>query len=142
MMFNRSTLIRRSIVIWLLLIPMAIANGILRESVITPAIGPQAGHVLSTMIFVVVVFAAAFILMAGADAGAGRKEAVFAGVLWVALTVLFEFGFGHYVIGHPWERLLGDYNLAAGRVWVFVLLAELLAPLMLLRAAGREVQST
>lgn len=142
MMFNKSTLIRRGIVTWLLLIPMAIANGILREYVITPAIGAQAGHVLSTMIFVVIVFAAAFTLMAGSDAAVGKKEAVFIGVMWVTLTVLFEFGFGHYVIGHPWERLLADYNLAAGRVWVFVLLAELVAPLLLLRATGREVQST
>lgn len=138
MTLNKSTLIRRGIMIWLLLFPMAIANGILREYVITPMIGAQAGHVLSTLIFVAVVFAAAFVLMAGGKGIVGRREAVFIGVMWVALTILFEFVFGHYVIGHPWEKLLGEYNLAAGRVWVFVLVAELVAPILFVGAAERR----
>jgi hypothetical protein len=29
-------------------------------------------------------------------------------------TVAFELTFGHYVMGHPWSRLLADYNLLAG----------------------------
>jgi hypothetical protein len=33
------------------------------------------------------------------------------------MTIAFEFGFGHYVAGHSWSRLLADYNLANGRVW-------------------------
>jgi hypothetical protein len=55
-------------------------------------------------------------------------QAVAIGVLWVAMTALFEFGFGHYVIGHSWERLLHDYNLAQGRVWSLFLLWLGLAP--------------
>jgi hypothetical protein len=29
----------------------------------------------------------------------------------------FEFLVGHYVMGHPWSRLLHDYNILAGRLW-------------------------
>jgi hypothetical protein len=29
---------------------------------------------------------------------------------------VFEFGFGHWVVGDSWSNLLGAYNLAEGRV--------------------------
>ena len=37
------------------------------------------------------------------------------GAAWVVLTVIFEFGFGHYVDGKSWSELLENYNLPAGR---------------------------
>jgi hypothetical protein len=55
------------------------------------------------------------------------------GALWVGLTVAFEFGFGHYVMGAPWEVLLADYDILRGRLWPLVLAANLVAPLL----AGR-----
>lgn len=51
------------------------------------------------------------------------------GTVWVALTVAFEFLAGHYVFGNSWERLLADYNMVRGRLWILVLLANLFAPL-------------
>jgi hypothetical protein len=42
----------------------------------------------------------------------------------------FEFGFGRLVMGHPWSRLLRDYNVFAGRLWGLVLLVVLLMPLV------------
>ena len=40
----------------------------------------------------------------------------------------FEFMFGRFVMGHPWSRLLQDYNLLQGRVWVVFLAWLALAP--------------
>ncbi|MEQ1759383.1 MAG: hypothetical protein ABL986_13765 [Vicinamibacterales bacterium] len=51
-------------------------------------------------------------------------------LLLVAMTMTFEFLGGHYLFKQPWERLLADYNLSAGRIWVVVLIATLLAPLL------------
>lgn len=31
---------------------------------------------------------------------------------------------------NPWEKLLADYNIFAGRLWILVLLNNLLAPLL------------
>ena len=53
------------------------------------------------------------------------------GLTWLALTISFEFLFGHYVMGHPWERLRHDYHLSAGRLWVPVLAWITLSPLVL-----------
>ena len=44
------------------------------------------------------------------------------GAVWVALTVLFEFGFGRYVEGNSWDELFDAYNVAEGNLWLLVLL--------------------
>ncbi len=53
------------------------------------------------------------------------------------MTVIFEFGFGHYIMGHSWSKLLHDYNLLAGRLWLVVLLAILTGPYLAM-VAGRS----
>jgi multisubunit Na+/H+ antiporter MnhB subunit len=55
------------------------------------------------------------------------------GALWVALTLLFEFGAGHYAFGKSWTELLADYDLSRGRIWIVVLIATFIAPLLALR---------
>jgi len=52
--------------------------------------------------------------------------------------VAFEFLFGHYVMGHPWSRLVQDFNLLAGRVWALVLLTTLFAPIVPGRLMARN----
>ena len=49
------------------------------------------------------------------------------GLLWVVLTLLFEFGMG-WVSGASWEAMIADYGLGRGRLWPLVLLAILVAP--------------
>jgi hypothetical protein len=44
------------------------------------------------------------------------NQALTIGFMWLGLTVALEFLFFHYVMGHPWSRLLHDYNVFAGRV--------------------------
>jgi hypothetical protein len=53
------------------------------------------------------------------------------------MTLAFEFLFGHYVAGHSWRRLPADYDLSAGRVWVFAPLWVALAPPLLYRLMRR-----
>lgn len=62
-----------------------------------------------------------------------RREALRVGLFWLVLTVAFEFLFGHFVAGQPWEKLLHDYNVTEGRLWVVVLLWVTLAPVVLYR---------
>jgi hypothetical protein len=31
--------------------------------------------------------------------------------MWGVLTLAFEIGFGRFVVGATWERLLADYNV-------------------------------
>jgi hypothetical protein len=61
----------------------------------------------------------------------GRALAM--GVTWLVLTVAFEFLFGHYVAHHSWSRLLHDYNIVEGRIWLLVLVWITFAPLVFYR---------
>ena len=36
--------------------------------------------------------------------------------------MLFEFGFGHYVEGDSWTDLFQNYDVAAGNIWILILL--------------------
>ena len=65
------------------------------------------------------------------------QEAISIGLLWVALTVAFEFLFFHYVGGHSWSELLANYNVLKGRVWVFVLAWVAIAPYVFFRLNRR-----
>jgi hypothetical protein len=56
------------------------------------------------------------------------RQLLTVGASWLALTLAFEFLFGHFVAGMTWAALLEDYNLLRGRLWVFVLLATFLSP--------------
>ena len=59
-----------------------------------------------------------------------RGDAWTVGVLWLVLTLAFEFLAGHYLFHNPWERLFADYNVAQGRIWILVLITTVLAPVL------------
>ncbi len=117
----------RAIVVWVLLLAIAVANGAARELFLVPRLGAQAGHVLSTVILCgAIVFIA--LLTLRWIAPRGRRAALWIGGVWLALTLAFEFLAGHYLFGNSWEKLLGEYNLLRGRIWILVLATTLFAP--------------
>jgi hypothetical protein len=61
------------------------------------------------------------------------KQALAIGLIWLLLTVFFEFTFGRLVMHRPWALLFNDYDLVAGRVWVLFLVWLALAPYVFFR---------
>lgn len=123
----------RAIAVWCAIVPIAIANGAVREILIVPATGPAPGHVISTMML-----SSAILLVSWLTIGwmrpASLRDAARIGASWLALTLAFEFLAGHYIFGTTWDRLLADYNLAEGRVWILVPITTALAPWLTARA--------
>lgn len=58
-----------------------------------------------------------------------RGELLVVGVVWVVLTVIFEFGVG-YVEDGSIEPVLAQYDVFAGQIWVLVLVTLFVAPLL------------
>lgn len=113
--------------LWIPLVFVAILNGTLREKGFAKLMAELPAHQLSTLTGILFVglyvwFAMKFWPIASAG------SALQIGGIWFVMTVLFEFGFGHFVMGHPWERLLRDYNIFAGRLWVLFLLWTTFSP--------------
>lgn len=117
--------------VWLLLIPLAIANGILREFVLVPAIGwyglPLSGIILSVLIVLVAYFCAPALGLRAAG------DALRIGLFWVILTIAFEFSFG-LSSGTSLDALLAAYNPATGNLWLVVIVATGLAPFLAAKA--------
>lgn len=128
-------MIARALIIWCALLGLAIANGAVREVLIIPRTADATGHAISTGMLCVLI-----LLLSWASIGwihpisPGGAWAI--GGVWLGLTLAFEFLAGHYLFGNPWSRLLEDYNILRGRIWVMVLVTTVVAPWLAGRARG------
>jgi hypothetical protein len=43
-------------------------------------------------------------------------ETIGVGLMWMVLTIIFEFALGRYVVGDSWGKLIADYDILEGRV--------------------------
>lgn len=111
---------------WLLFMLIAVASGALRETLLTPLLGEHSAHQIGTVFVCSLIGATIWRFVRHLRPGPG--QALVLGLGWVAVTLLFEFGVFHFLLGHPLSEMLAEYNLAAGRLWPLVLLTELLTP--------------
>jgi hypothetical protein len=118
----------RAIVVWCGILLLAIANGALRSFWIIPQTGETIGRAVSTLLLcgLILYFTWISIRWIGPSS---TGQALTVGILWLCLTLAFEFLVGHYVSGNAWSDLLADYDVTRGRIWILVLVFTLLAPL-------------
>lgn len=126
----------RAIIVWLAMAAVAIANGTFRVVALNPWLGPAWGHVASSLLLCLLIGILTFATIAWVGPR-NRGHAVLVGMLWLALTLGFEFGFGHWVAHKPWSVLLADYNLIRGRIWILVLGVTVTSPYLAARARNR-----
>ena len=120
-------MLARSIAIWCVLLVIASINGAVREVLLIPRAGELVGRIISTLLlssFIAILAWLTILWIAPGTSG----EAWFVGVVWVLLTLAFEFVAGHYLFHNSWSSLLADYNILRGRIWILVLITTLLAP--------------
>jgi hypothetical protein len=122
----------RAIVVWFVLIAAEFLHGIARALWLVPLIGDfrarQIGVFTGSIINLAV--AAAFIdWIHPPRAGI----AILVGVMWLALTLVFEIVFGRLVMHATWERLGSDYNVLSGGLLPFGLFVLLCTPLLTAR---------
>ncbi len=100
---------------------LGIVNGTVRELVYKERVGETAANQISvaTLIALLGLY---FAVLDRRWPIASTRAAIELGGAWVVLTVLFEFGFGHFVDGKSWEELAENYDVTAGNLWVLVLL--------------------
>lgn len=117
---------------WIPMVPIAVANGALRDLWYGKHVGELRAHQISTataiLLFGVYIW---FVMRTWRPGSSGHALAV--GLTWLGMTVAFEFLFGRYVAGFPWSRLLHDYNVLAGRVWVAIPVWVAVAPYLFCR---------
>lgn len=121
--------------VWLVLVVVAIGNGLVREAVLAPLAGAASALPLSGVLLSLLIFLVAFVTVPWIGA---VRPAVYAsiGLLWVALTLAFEFGFGHYLAGKPWDELTGVVDITSGNLFLMVLAVSAASPWLAARSRG------
>lgn len=114
---------------WFPMLVLAVANGVLRQVVFAQRMSELRAHQLSTVTGSVLIGGFIWLVLRRWPLSSAN-QAVLVGLVWLALTVSFEFFMGLVLAGRPLQQVLLDYNILAGRVWVFFLIWITLAPLI------------
>jgi hypothetical protein len=125
-------MLRRAVLIWLCIVPVAMTNGTVRDLIVAPFLGDPIARAISCLILAGATFVIAWMSIRWIGP-IDEAEAWVIGLIWLGLTLAFEFFVGHYVFGAPWDELRADYDLLHGRLWILVLVASLTAPPLMFR---------
>ncbi len=106
---------------------IAMANGAIRQLGYGKLTTELAAHQISCLTGIFLFFIYTFFLF-GRWPLENPRQAFLVGLLWLLLTIAFEFIFGHYIANQPWSKLVHDYNILAGRLWSVVLIAVACMP--------------
>ena len=123
----------RWLVVWCGFVVLAVINGGFRDAVLTPRFGEHESHVIGTITLCTAILIVTWLTINWMRP-AKSTDALLIGGGWGLMTVAFEFLVGHYIFGTSWARLLSDYDVLSGRVWLLVLATVAFAPLTMARA--------
>jgi hypothetical protein len=105
---------------------LAIINGIARDLWYKKFVGDITAHQISTF-SLILLFGLYIYLILSIYAPATKTQAILIGIMWLVMTLIFEFGFGRYR-GNSWSALFADYNILKGRIWILIPLWVAIAP--------------
>ena len=120
---------------WLVLAAIATVAGIARQLWLVPLIGELRGHQAGTVIVALAFLGAIAVFVRRMRLS--PREALATGIAWLLGAIAFEFGFGHYVDGLTWTRLLSDYDLSEGRLLLLLWGTVCAGPFLLARRQQR-----
>ncbi len=122
---------------WIPMIFIAIANGTIRQFVYGPWVRELVAHQISCA-GAIILFFLYTLFLSGHWSFTKSSQAWLTGLIWLVLTIAFEFVFGYFVAGHSMDRLLQDYNMAEGRLWTLVLVALFVMPYLTFKIRHRK----
>ncbi|MGO9018284.1 MAG: hypothetical protein ACLQVJ_08025 [Syntrophobacteraceae bacterium] len=115
------------VLVWVPTLAIAVANGALRQATFGKVMSELRAHQLSTLIGSVLIGLFIWFGIPMRPPASGR-QALLIGLIWLLLTVAFEFFMGLALQHRSLSQVLHEYNLTAGRVWIPFLIWLTLAP--------------
>jgi uncharacterized membrane protein YraQ (UPF0718 family) len=127
----------RYVLAWLPMVLFAVLNGTLRQFTYGKAMSELHAHQLSS-VTLILIFSAYVCILSAKWPLRSLNQAIAVGLIWVALTVLFESAMGRYLSNQSWEQMLQTYDILAGSLWPLVLVAVAVLPALVfwIRRAG------
>jgi hypothetical protein len=128
---------RRWLIAWVGAPVLAIVNGAVREFAYKDQVGESAANQISVAPLIAMLGLYFWTLQRRWPL-ATTRDALSIGAIWVALSVLFEFGFGRYVEGDSWADLFENYDVTQGNIWILILLWIAVGPAVVRTIAGQR----
>ncbi len=119
----------RAFTVWLLIIFAESIHGTIRQLFLAPLVGDFPARRIAVFTGMILIFAITYFSIGWVNAPT-KKSLLGIGLMWIILTVLFEFGLGIFVFNYSRERMFEDYNILRGGLMGFGLLFMFFAPLL------------
>lgn len=101
--------------------------GTLRQMFLVPLVGNFTARRIAFFGSLVLIFLFSYFFIRWIAAPT-VKSLFTAGLMWMILTLLFEFGLGIFVMNYSLERMLEDYDIRRGGLMLFGLIFMFFAP--------------
>ncbi|PYT13186.1 MAG: hypothetical protein DMG59_21220 [Acidobacteria bacterium] len=108
----------RALAVWFVLIGVEFIHGIVRSIFLVPVVGDFRARQIGVFIGSALILLVAYLFIGWLRAP-DKRSLTRVGILWLVLTVAFEFVFGHFVFGWPWRDLVENYDVRHGRLLPF-----------------------
>ena len=119
---------------WVVLPVVAVANGVVRDTTYGRVLSRDVSHSISVVPLCVAIVAWARFASRRWPVS-GYRAAARIGLIWLALTLAFEFGLGG-AQGVSLREMVSEYNVLRGRLWAIVPLITTAAPSIAVLSRG------
>ena len=122
----------RAFLVWCIIIAVETVHGILRTLLLVPMMGDFPARQVSVFTGSLLIFGVAYVFTPWIKAQ-NKRQLLIVGMIWVLLTILFEFALGRLVLNLSWDRITEDYDITRGGLLGFGLLFMAVSPLLAAR---------
>lgn len=120
---------------WFPMLVLAILNGVARDKLYGPGMKPLTAHQVSCVMGIAL-FTVYTAVLSRYLPLESSVQAITAGLIWLVMTVIFEFSMICLLLKRSFRSALEEYNLMAGKLWTLVLVAVALLPWAVHRLTG------
>lgn len=117
---------------WFGMMLLAILNGGARDWLYKPLLGEHAAYQVSTIVLLVLFFFY-FRALTAIWRIETPSQAWKIGAMWLVMTLIFEVMLGRLILSYSWERLMQDYDLSEGNIWILIPLWTFIGPYVMYR---------
>jgi len=126
----------KALIGWLVMMTAESIHGVLRRLFLVPYVGDSRARQIGAIVGTAIILAIAYLGIEWIGAKSSGALCT-VGVLWLVLSLSFEFSLGRFAFGYSWERMLADYDIRRGGLLLFGMLLLTLAPWISLTLRSR-----
>jgi len=132
---NGDALSIRAFGVWFVLVAAKFIHYVLQTILVMPVFGYLRARLIGDFTEAILILAVAYVFIQWLNAN-NKRSLLQVGALWLVLTLILKFTFGHFVFGRSWVNLASDYNILGAGLLPIGLVILTFSPLIAARLHG------